>query len=293
MKKVLVVGSVNMDYTVYSNEFPLPGETIFGKSRFIQPGGKGENQAIAIAKSHKVECDFIGAIGNDSDGKIIQKVLKDNEVNAHLRVIDNVETGNATILVNKESENEIIIIAGANGELKPDDIDVNLIKECDYLVLQNEISENCNEFLIKKAKELGKTVVYNPAPFRKFDEKLYAFIDYFVPNRIEFENYSGTSDLEKGAEILLNKGVKNVLITLGTKGSILFNKNEVVKAEACKVKAVDTVAAGDTYVGYFVSSLASGFDTKKAMEIASKASSITVTRKGSVISIPKGEEVYE
>ena len=186
MKRVLVVGSVNMDYTVYTDSFPLPGETIFGSSRFIQPGGKGENQAIAIAKCNKVICDFIGAVGNDADGKAIQEVLKTNGVNAHLKVIDGVETGNATILVNKESENQIIIIAGANGLISPDDIDLNLIKQSDFVVLQNEIPEKTNEFIMKKAKEFGKIVVYNPAPYRKFNEELFGYIDYFTPNRIEF-----------------------------------------------------------------------------------------------------------
>ena len=102
MKKILVVGSVNMDYTVYTDSFPLPGETVYGLSRFIQPGGKGENQAIAIAKSNKVVCEFVGAIGNDIDGTTIQKVLKDNNVNAHLCVKEGAETGNATIVVNNK-----------------------------------------------------------------------------------------------------------------------------------------------------------------------------------------------
>ena len=293
MKKVLVVGSVNMDYTVYTDSFPLPGETIFGSSRFIQPGGKGENQAVAIAKSNKVVCDFIGAIGNDSDGKAIQEVLKTNGVNAHLKIIDGAETGNATIVVNKESENEIIIIAGANGLLRAEDIDLKLIEQADFVVLQNEIPEKTNEFIMKKAKEFGKIVVYNPAPYRKFNEELFGSIDYFTPNRIEFKNFTGTNNLKEGVNKLLLQGVKNVIVTLGTDGSVLFNKTEEIKVPACKVKAIDTVAAGDTYIGYFVASLAAGFSTKEAMEYASKASSITVSRKGSVVSIPKGDEVYE
>ena len=293
MKKVLVIGSVNMDYTVYTNSFPLPGETIVGSSRFIQPGGKGENQAVAIAKSNKVICDFVGAIGNDSDGRAIREVLKNNNVNAHLIIVDNVETGNATILVNKESENEIIIVVGANGFINKEDIDLDLIKNADYIVLQNEIPEKTNEFIIKKAKELGKIVVYNPAPYRPINEEVFKYLDYFIPNKIEFAKYSGIDNIEEGVSYLLSKGVKNVLITLGTEGSVLFNKKEKIKVDACQVKAVDTVAAGDTYVGYFVASLASGYTVKESMQLASKASSITVTRKGSLISIPKGEEVYE
>lgn len=293
MKKILSIGSVNMDYTIYVGDFPLPGETIFGRSRFIQPGGKGENQIIAAAKSNKVETMFIGAVGNDSDGSQIQKILKDYNVKAYLTIFDDTETGNATIVVDNNSENKIVIIGGANMKLSPKEIDENLIKEADYIILQNEISEECNEFAMRKAKEYGKVLVYNPAPFRPLDERLFAFIDYFIPNRIELSKYTKCDDPIMGAKMMLDKGVKNVLVTLGTEGSILINKNEQIKVNACKVKAIDTVAAGDTYVGYFVSSLASGYSLQEAMEYASKASAITVSRKGSVISIPIGEEVYE
>ena len=293
MKSVLVIGSVNMDYTVYTDNFPMPGETIYGSSRFIQPGGKGENQAVAIAKSNKVVCRFIGAIGGDLDGKLISNVLKENKVDAHLKVKEDSETGNATIVVNKESENEIIIIAGANGLLKPEDIDLDLVKEADYIVLQNEISTETNAFVMKKAKEFGKTVVYNPAPYRELDPELFQYIDYYVPNRIEFREATGTYNLKEGLKKLFAMGAKNVLVTLGIEGSVLINENEEIKVPANKVKAIDTVAAGDTYVGYFVASLAAGYNKEEAMKIASKASSITVSRKGSVVSIPLGEEVYE
>ena len=284
MKKVLSIGSVNMDYTLYVDSFPLPGETIFGHTRYIQPGGKGENQIIAVSKSHKVEAYFIGAIGNDSDGREITKVLKENDVKAYLKTFDDTETGNATIIVDGNSENKIIIIGGANQKLSPKDIDVNL---------QNEISEECNEYVIRKAKEYNKVLIYNPAPFRPLKEELFPLIDYFIPNKIELFRYTNIDDPIKGAKEMLKRGVKNVLVTLGTSGSTLINNNEEIHVSAFKVNAIDTVAAGDTYVGYFASSLASGYSIKEAMTYASKASSITVTRKGSVISIPKGEEVYE
>jgi len=292
MKKVLVVGSINMDYTVYVNEFPLPGETILGSSRFIQPGGKGENQAVALAKSNKVICNFIGAIGKDSDGNKIKEVLKEYKVNAFLKEFDDVETGNATIMVDKESENQIVIIKGANGEIKPEDIDVKLIEDCDYVVLQNEIPEEVNSFVIKYAKKCGKVVVYNPAPYRDIKDNLWNYIDFFIPNKIELFRYTGIEDPLEGSKQLLSKGVKNVLVTLGTRGSMLINNEETINVDAFKVDAIDTVAAGDTFVGYFVASLASGYSIKESMTNASKASSITVTRKGSVISIPYGKEVF-
>lgn len=292
MKTILVVGSLNMDYTIYVNEFPKEGETLFGNNRFIQPGGKGANQAVAIAKSGLVNTLMIGAIGNDKDGEEVKNIVSSFGVDAKL-IKKDVETGNATIVVDKNSENKIIIIGGANTSLAIDDIDVSLIEKADYIVLQNEINQAVNDFVINKAYELNKTIIYNPAPYRNIDDDILKKITYFIPNEIELEKYSNMNNIEDGISYLLNKGIKNVLVTLGTKGSLLKNKNEAIKVDAFKVEAIDTVAAGDTFVGYFVSALASGKSEKEAMLLASKASSITVSRKGSLVSIPTLKEIYE
>lgn len=291
MKTVLVIGSVNMDYTIYVESFPKEGETIFGLSRSIQPGGKGENQVVAVARSNRVNTNFICSIGNDDDGKKITNILKDNKVNLFAKTAS-CETGNATIFVDSNSENKIVIIPGANNKLTKDDINIKLIEQCDYVVLQNEILQETNDFVIKEAHKLGKVVVYNPAPFRKFDKELFSYIDYFVPNETEIENYTNISNPTDAAKSLLKLGVKNVLVTLGKNGSLLVNKNTVKSFPAVKVKAVDTVAAGDTFVGYFVASIASGLSLEEAIQKATIASSITVSRKGSVNSIPFGKEVY-
>lgn len=292
MKTILVVGSLNMDYTIYVNEFPKEGETLFGNNRFIQPGGKGANQAVAIAKSGLVNTLMIGAIGNDKDGEEVKNIVSSFGVDTKL-IKKDVETGNATIVVDKNSENKIIIIGGANTSLAIDDIDVSLIEKADYIVLQNEINQAVNDFVINKAYELNKTIIYNPAPYRIIDDDILKKITYFIPNEIELEKYSNMNNVDDGISYLLNKGIKNVLVTLGTKGSLLKNKNESIKVDAFKVKAIDTVAAGDTFVGYFVSALASGKSEKEAMLLASKASSITVSRKGSLVSIPTLKEIYE
>ena len=292
MKTILVVGSLNMDYTIYVNEFPKEGETLFGNNRFIQPGGKGANQAVAIAKSNLVNTVMIGAIGNDKDGEEVKNIVSSFGVDAKL-IKKDVETGNATIVVDKNSENKIIIIGGANTSLAIDDIDVSLIEKADYIVLQNEINQAVNDFVINKAYELNKTIIYNPAPYRNIDDDILKKITYFIPNEIELEKYSNMNNIDDGVSYLLNKGIKNVLVTLGTKGSLLKNKNESIKVDAFKVDAIDTVAAGDTFVGYFVSALASGKSEKEAMILASKASSITVSRKGSLVSIPTLKEIYE
>lgn len=292
MKTILVVGSLNMDYTIYVNEFPKEGETLFGNNRFIQPGGKGANQAVAIAKSGLVNTLMIGAIGNDKDGEEVKNIVYSFGVDVKL-IKKDVETGNATIVVDKNSENKIIIIGGANTSLSIDDIDVSLIEKADYIVLQNEINQAVNDFVINKAYELNKTIIYNPAPYRIIDDDILKKITYFIPNEIELEKYSNMNNVDDGIYYLLNKGIKNVLVTLGTKGSLLKNKKESIKVDAFKVDAIDTVAAGDTFVGYFVSALASGKSEKEAMLLASKASSITVSRKGSLVSIPTLKEIYE
>ena len=293
MKNILVIGSANMDYTVYTHVFPLEGETVSGASRFIQPGGKGENQAVAIAKSKKAKVTFVAAIGKDNDGEVIKKTLKEYNVDAKLTELSDVETGNATILVNDNSENEIVVVKGANGKLKISDIDLSLVDACDYLVLQNEISEEVNKYVILEAKKRQKVVIYNPAPFRPVNDDVWSNIDYFIPNKVELFKYTGELDYLLGAKKLLDKKVKNVIVTIGKDGSVLINNDKVIKVDAFPVKAIDTVAAGDTYIGYFVSSLAAGYSVVDAMKYASKASSITVSRKGSVISIPFGDEVYE
>lgn len=291
MKKVLVIGSVNMDYSLYCDHFPLLGETMYGINRLVQPGGKGANQCAAIAKSGLVDVSFLACRGTDSDGDTIDKLFEELKVNKLFKVVDDVPTGNATIIIDEKGENKIIIIAGANDKLLISDIKEEILKENDLVVLQNEIRGETNEYVINKCKELGKVVVYNPAPYRPIKDEILSKVDYFIVNEVELAQYSGEKDLEKGIEKIMKLGVKNLVVTLGKEGSLLVNKQGRIKVNAHKVNAVDTVAAGDTYVGYFVAGIMSGKNLKEAMEFASKASAITVTRKGSIVSIPFGKEV--
>lgn len=293
MKTCLVVGSLNMDYTLYLSRFPIDGETIFGKKRYIQPGGKGANQAAALGKSSLVNSIMLGAVGNDNDGLTIKDIINKCHVNSAIITKTNVETGNATIVVNDNSENKIVIIAGANGELNIEDIDLSLIDKSDYIILQNEIKQEVNEFVINEAYKRHKIIIYNPAPYREIEEKTLLKVDYFIPNEVELSLYSNSNNVMDGVDILLSKGIKNVIVTLGKDGSMLKNKDELIKVPARLVKAVDTVAAGDTFVGYFVAGIASSLNHKEALELATKASSITVSRKGSIVSIPTLKEIYE
>ena len=144
---------------------------------------------------------------------------------------------------------------------------------------------------MKEAHRLGKIVIYNPAPYRKINNSVFQYVDFFIPNKIVLMKYSNTDNIQEGINKMLQYGVKNILVTLGTDGSIFKNNKEEIIVNAFKVKAVDTVAAGDTYVGYFVSSIAAGYSIKEAMTYASKASSITVTRKGAIVSLPSLEDL--
>ena len=291
MKKALVVGSMNMDYSIYCGHFPLPGETMYGINRLVQPGGKGANQCAAIAKSGLVDVSFLACRGKDSDGQTIDELFKELKVNRLFKVVEDVPTGNATIIIDEKGENKIIIIAGANDKLLTSDVKDEILKENDLVVLQNEIPNATNEYVINKCKELSKVVVYNPAPYREMKDEILAKVDYFIVNEVELAQYSKEEDLEKGIEKIMKLGVQNLVVTLGKEGSLLINKQGRIKVNAHKVNAVDTVAAGDTYVGYFVAGLMSGMDLKEAMELASHASAVTVTRKGSIVSIPFGKEV--
>ncbi len=293
MKNALVVGSMNMDYSIYCDHFPLAGETMYGINRLVQPGGKGANQTAAIAKSKLVNVSFLSSRGDDNDGKEIEKILKELNVKTLFKVNENVSTGNATIIIDGKGENKIIIIAGANGMLKPEDITDDLIKSHDIVVLQNEIPSETNECVINKCQKFDKVVVYNPAPYREIKEELLSKVDYFIVNEVELKQYSKEDSLESGINKVLSLGVKNLVVTLGKEGSLLINSNERIKVNATKVEAVDTVAAGDTYVGYFVAALMNESNHQQAMEIASRASALTVTKKGSIISIPFGEEVFK
>ena len=291
MKNILVVGSMNMDYTIYCDHFPLNGETIVGKRRFVQPGGKGANQASAAAKSGFANVKFISARGDDADGTTIEKMLIELGIDCLFDIVEE-STGNATIIVDSNSENKIIIIAGANQHVSTN---IELIKKhvewADYVIFQNEIPSLTNRLYMAEAHNRGKVVIYNPAPYREEKNDIFKYVDYFIPNKIELSQYAKTDSIDEGISIIRNLGAKNVLVTLGTDGSRFVNDSIDIKVPAFKVKAVDTVAAGDTYVGYFVSSLSKGFGIEKSMTIASKASSITVSRSGSIVSIPFGKEI--
>lgn len=293
-KKILVIGSINVDYTLYLPHFPLEGETLQGYERKRAVGGKGANQAVA-AKRAGADVAFLCAIGPDDDGDYLFSALQKEGLSNSGQVLQETETGNATIFVDGRGQNEIVIIAGANGKLDSAILEqkIEFIESSDLFVLQNEIPEKSNEIVIEQAYQRGKIVLYNPAPFRPIPESLYPKITYLTPNETELFHLTGTKDERKGAEVLLNKGVASVLVTLGSRGSYYRDRKGEFFCPATPVTVIDSVGAGDTFMGYFSAMIAEGEDVSSAMRIASKAASISVTRKGALPSIPYREEVLD
>ena len=292
MKHIVVIGSIAIDNTIFTKTLPGAGTTTIADSYFQNIAGKGANQACA-ALFLGSDVTFIGAVGKDNNGEMVRKFLKENGLDTRL-ITSQQPTGVAFIMLEEQTaENRILIIQGANNDIQIDDIKKNedLFKKGDILLTQFESPIHTIEYVIKHAKEKEMLVIVNPAPIKKVDEKVYKYIDYLVPNEHELEALSGEGDVIKGAEILLAKGVKNVIVTLGNKGSVLVNENEIIEVAPHKVHAIDTTAAGDSYLGALVNKLAEGKNIKAAMKFASKCSSITVTRKGAIVALPHKKDI--
>ena len=288
MKKIVVIGSISIDNVVYTQNMPQPGMTVYGESFISNVGGKGANQACAI-NFLGGDVVFYGAIGDDENGKKAENYLKYAGLTAFLKK-SRYQTGIASITIDMVSaENRIVIVQGANLDITKEDIDqIDFSKE-DILLLQLENDIDSTIYAMKKAKENGLLVVLNPAPYHSLPDDVYQYIDFFIPNEHELEQFTPNVDgdyLAK-AQCLVNKGIKQVIVTLGKKGSLYVNEEKYLLVKPYKVKAVDTTAAGDSYCGAFVTALAQDKTIAEAMDFASKASSITVTRKGAISSLPR------
>lgn len=297
MHKILVVGSSNVDYTTYMNRFPQIGETIQGIEFDCAVGGKGANQACAAALAGG-NVMFLSAIGNDAEGKLVASTLKDKNVSCEL-IRTNDHTGIANIMVNRETgDNSIVVIPGSNYAFSKGKLELydGYFRECDFILLQLEIPIETVYAAINLGKKYNKSIVLNPAPAKKIDPEMLSKIDFITPNETELSLLTGLSTSNEAEclvamDKLLNFGVKNVIVTRGKHGSILKNKNNVIQIKACKVKAIDSTAAGDCYNGTFLAYFSNGLDIKSSLEKATIASAIAVTKKGAISSLPTKEEI--
>lgn len=295
---VTVIGSLNMDLVAYVSRIPRVGETLVGH-RFIQSlGGKGANQAVAIAKLG-VPVNMIGFVGVDEMGAALLNSLKNEGVNVeHVIQCPDITTGIALIQVDSCGNNTIVVVPGANGMLSTEYVNASIkaIGEASVVVAQMEIPICTVTHALKIAKSLGKTTVLNPAPADLFDYCLVNDTDILVPNEIELESISGVriegdNDIFAAAQDLLDKGIRDLIVTLGERGCIHFNKRGSKVYNGRKVTAIDTTAAGDSFVGTLAAMLSEGKEIDEAIICAITASALTVTKEGAQVSLPTRVDV--
>lgn len=302
---IVVIGSINMDLVLRVPRMPLPGETLTGGAFRTIPGGKGANQAVACARlSGKVaaggqQVAMVGCVGDDAFGATLRAALVgDGIIDSHITTLPGVASGIASILVDDNGQNSIVIAGGANDLLSPAHIDAakELIAQADIVVLQLETPMATVVHAIKLARSLGKTVVLNPAPAASLPDGVLELVDYLIPNEIEAAMLAGVSpqgaDVQALAAALQKLGSDNVIITLGSKGvhAALYGGDFTFPAEV--VQAVDTTAAGDTFIGGFVAGLASGMDEAEAIQQGQRAAAWSVTKPGAQTSIPHLHELF-
>ena len=291
MKNILVIGSINMDMVINTPVLPKLGETLMGSGFMTSGGGKGANQATAIAKING-KCNMIGAVGCDEFGKVLCDNLESYGVDTCGVSRLECNSGVAVITV-CNGDNHIIVDMGANGKVTPELIDKNmdLVKQADIVVMQLEIPMETVVYAAKKTREYGGKVLLNPAPAAKLPDELLHNVDILIPNEHEAEIITGTADMAEAIEILKGSGVGQIIITLGSEGSIYTDGDKVKTSPAFKTQAVDTTAAGDTFIGAYCAAVCEGKDTDYAVKFASLASSITVARRGAAMSIPTMDEI--
>jgi ribokinase len=297
-KKIVVVGSCNTDMVIKADRLPVPGETILGGTFFMNPGGKGANQAVAASRLGG-NVTLISKTGNDVFGKqSVMLYTAENIKTDYIYSDPKHPSGVALITVDSQGENCIVVASGANAYLTPSDIDKASveIENSDLVLMQLEIPIETVEYVASMASKKGIKVILNPAPARALSDNLLKNLYIIIPNKSEAEILSGikVSDIEsakQAADIISAKGVDIVVITLGSQGALIKEYNEFLFVEAFKVDALDTTAAGDTFCGAFCVGLSEGRSIPDAVKLAARAAAITVTRMGAQASIPYRTEL--
>ena len=299
MRKIVVLGSTNTDMVVAGKKIPVPGETISGGTFLMNPGGKGANQAVAVARlsARRGACAFIAKVGDDLFGRETAVRMKRDGIDAKLIVDKREPSGTALILVAPNGQNVISVALGANGTLSPKDIAPYRkdIESAAALLMQLETPIDTVLAAAKWASAKGVPVILNPAPAAKLPKELYKCLEWITPNETEAELLTGVkvkdaASASRAVDVFLKRGVKHVAITMGAKGVYCGNCRKLYPTK--KVKAVDCVAAGDTFNGAFVVGLAEGKCCKDAIAFAQKAAAISVTRPGAQSSVPFRREIF-
>jgi ribokinase len=297
--RILVIGSSNTDMVVSVDNFPAPGETLLGKKFMMNPGGKGANQAVAAARLGG-DVTFVAKVGNDVFGEQARQQFRNENICTDFILTDpDNASGIALITVDQHGENTIVVAQGANASLHIDDLRqiTPVIAACDIILLQLEISLDAVSFVLKEAKRHpGKKVILNPAPAAILPNIFFDGLFMITPNRAESELLSGVPivDIESAraaAEILLEKGVQNVIITLGREGALLHSRETSKHVPGIVVKALDTTAAGDIFNAALAVALTEGKPLERSIDFANRAAALSVGRAGAQASAPYRHEL--
>lgn len=290
--KIVVIGSINMDLVMKVKRLPEKGETLTAQSYITVPGGKGANQAVAAARLG-AEVLMIGALGNDGFGEdLLQKLIEEGVGTDGIRRVEG-PTGNALITVDENGDNTILVYPGANQEVTPAWVQQqeSIIEKADWVMLQLEIPMNSVVEAARLAKKRNKKVLLNPAPAAALPEELISLVDVITPNETELALLSGSDDIATGAELLLQRGISTVVVTLGDKGSVAYTVSTSITAPPFKVKAVDTTAAGDTFNAALITAIGQGKKLEDALIYANAAGGLATTKMGAQSSLPTRVEV--
>ncbi|WP_449603163.1 ribokinase [Paenibacillus sp. Marseille-Q9583] len=295
-----MIGSLNMDMVVRTNRAPNAGETLMGQAFALSPGGKGANQAVAAARLG-AEVSMIGSVGKDTFGSEMLEIIKQEGIHIeHISVSETEATGVASIVIEEDGENRIIVVPGANIDLFAEDIQAleTVICQAEMIVMQLEMELAMSEHAIAIAHRHGIPVILNPAPARVLKDEMLGQVSYLTPNETEAGILTGMTvdsleTAEQAARILLQKGVKNVIVTLGSKGALIVNAEGAKSVPGFPVKAIDTVAAGDSFNGALAQQLVLGKTLEEAVSFANAVGALAVGKEGAIPSLPLLSEVEQ
>ncbi|MBQ7890009.1 MAG: ribokinase [Erysipelotrichaceae bacterium] len=300
MSKITVVGSFSMDLTVTMDTFPKEGQTIIGKKMLKNPGGKGANQCIACARLGG-DVEMIGMLGDDENGRIIKDLFIKEGVNvSHVLTTDLEPTTIALIEIDASAQNKIVVVPAANFVYSIEDLQniKEVIANTEMVVAQLEMRLDVMEELAKMCQKLNVPMILNPAPAVPLSDELLSRVTYLTPNETELSVLTGhpvdtLDQMKEAAQMLLDRGVKHVIATLGDKGALLADVSGMKVIAGYKVHAIDTVAAGDSFNGALAKALVDGKSLEEAILLANAVGALTVTRHGAVPSLPTKSEVEE
>lgn len=296
---ILVAGSVNMDIVVDVERLPAKGETVSGRTIRYVPGGKGANQAVAASRLG-AEVALIGKVGQDHFGDQLVSFLKSEKLHVEGLARSPLSSGLAVITVDSNGQNTIVVLPGSNAEVKGQYIEkhIGLLKKAHIVISQYEIPIPSVERLFTAARKLHKTTLLNPAPALKTPVSLLKKVDYLVLNEIELSFLANSSsvledmnDIVKAAKVLRLKGPRAVVVTIGARGAVTVTDKKVIRTEGIKVRAVDTTAAGDCFIGALAVQLHHGAELKEALAFANRAAALSVQRWGASSSLPYLKEI--